>query len=139
MKFNVNNIEYYSAENYFQCQKATNQKDFEKVRNGGVGSDVWMLASSITLRPDWEEIKVEEMYKGNKAKFDQHPDMAKDLASSKGEPIFTGSTNFWCKWNSRIMKRIRAEINGDTQVVDEIKKQMEEYAKEQKEIREKKN
>ena len=36
-EFKINDIEYYSAENYFQCAKTTTKEDHEKVRKSGHG------------------------------------------------------------------------------------------------------
>lgn len=95
VKFVVNGIEYYSAENYFQAIKATNKADHEKVRLSGTGGDVWAAGSRIKLRADWEMVKVREMYIGNRAKFEQHPDFVKSLTSTKGPVTFSASTSFW--------------------------------------------
>jgi predicted NAD-dependent protein-ADP-ribosyltransferase YbiA (DUF1768 family) len=37
-KFTISQIEYYSAENYFQCAKTTTKEEFEFVRNSGCGT-----------------------------------------------------------------------------------------------------
>ena len=75
------------------------------------------------------------MYEGNKAKFDQHKDLAEKLMNTKGDVIFGGSTSFWNKWNGLIMERIRAELRDrdeeDKKTVERIKKLMEEYQKSQ--------
>jgi predicted NAD-dependent protein-ADP-ribosyltransferase YbiA (DUF1768 family) len=85
-------VTYYSpenpAENYFQCHKTTNKEDFEKIRSSGSGADGW-AATSRRL----EEVKVQIMYDGNKAKFEQHPDLVKALVSTKG-PVKV----WWIDW-----------------------------------------
>ena len=133
VEFKVDNVTYYSAENYFQCAKATNETDREKVRKSGTGGDVWMAGRRITMRyispagdllfvclsvcvfvylynhrKDWEVVKVREMLKGNEAKFAQHPDLAQALIATKGNVSFYASSAFWCKWNGLIMELIRA-------------------------------
>ena len=40
IKFKLNGIEFFSAENYFQCMKTTSKEEFEKIRNSGCGMDV---------------------------------------------------------------------------------------------------
>ena len=44
VRFTVNGVEYYSPENYFQCQKSVgvSEKEFEETRKSGCGCDVWM-------------------------------------------------------------------------------------------------
>eukprot|EP01080_Neovahlkampfia_damariscottae_P010305 gene10305-2722_t len=135
-KFKINGVEYSSAENYFQCSKTTTKEEFEFVRNSGCGSDVWMAGSKVKLRNDWESVKVNIMYEGNKAKFEQNPDFIKQLCNSEGKVKFYASSNFWCKWNGLIFERLRAEFrkNGeeDENVAKKIKKMMDDYQEENK-------
>jgi hypothetical protein len=136
IKFEVNDVTYYSPENYFQCQKTTNKEDFEKIRTSGSGADCWAAAQYIKLRDDWEEVKVQIMYDGNKAKFEQHPDLVKALIGTKGPVKFGGSTGFWNKWNGLIMERLRSEFrkNGDEDKdeVARITKLMDKYKSDNK-------
>jgi len=133
--FEVEGVEYYSAENYFQCQKCLNKDEFERVRKSGCGADVWGAGSRVQLRPDWEIIKVRKMYEGNKAKFEQDEKLRQKLLATKGEVTFHGSTAFWCKWNGRIMELIREELREeserDNEKVRHLWGQIEEYEKEQ--------
>lgn len=131
VKFTVNGKEYCSAENYFQCAKTTNKEDHEYIRSVGPGMESWAAGNEVELRKDWESVKVKEMYIGNKARFEQHPDLAKKLCSSKGKVIFEASSPFWNKWNGLIMERIRAEMRNqdkeDQETAKSIKKLMEDY------------
>ncbi|CAF1482764.1 unnamed protein product, partial [Didymodactylos carnosus] len=138
-KFTVNGVEYYSAENYFQCQKATTPEDHERVRQAGSGVAVWSAGLRVNpLRSDWESIKVEQMYIGNKAKFEQNPRWANILCESVGRITFRASTSFWNGWNGLLLERIRAELrhNGieDDKTVMRVKKMMEQYANDHREI-----
>ncbi|CAF1434291.1 unnamed protein product [Didymodactylos carnosus] len=133
-KFKVESIEYYSAENYYQCQKTTTPEDHEKVRKSGCGADVWRVGSHVKIKPNWESIKVNQMYLGNKAKFEQNEHIAKQLCATKGKITFRGSTAFWNEWNAAIMERIRAEMRQsgeeDTKTIERITKAMSQYEKE---------
>lgn len=135
-KFMVDGYEYSSAENYFQAAKATSFEDREKVRLGGkTGIDAFMLGRDIKIRSDWEEVKVDEMYRGNCAKFAQNKEFVDNLIQTKGEVIFTKSSSFWNFWNGRIMERIRAEFRNNEEdkiVVAKIKEMMEIYKKDPK-------
>jgi len=108
--FIINGVEFYSSENYFQWVKCADAAEAEVVRKSGCGADVWAAGSRVQLRKDWEIIKVRVMYEGNKAKFEQNPNIAKPLLASKGPVSFSGSTDFWCYWNARIMELIREEL-----------------------------
>lgn len=131
MLFTVNGVEYCSAENYFQCAKTTTKEEHEYVRKSGPGMEAWGAGANVKLRKDWESVKVNEMYIGNKAKFEQNPELLKKLCSTKGNVDFGGSTSFWNKWNGLIMERLRAEFRNqddeDVKRAKEIKEMMEEY------------
>jgi predicted NAD-dependent protein-ADP-ribosyltransferase YbiA (DUF1768 family) len=115
-KFIIDGITYLSAENYFQCAKTTNQADRDMVLKSGAGCSAWAAGQRVKIRADWELVKVDEMYNGNLAKFQQNENLRNDLLSSgTGSIRFTGSTPFWNKWNGLILERIRAELrqNGE--------------------------
>ncbi|CAF2905665.1 unnamed protein product [Rotaria sp. Silwood2] len=136
-KFVINGITYLSAENYFQCAKTTNEQDRKKILNSGPGNSCRLAGQTIQLRLDWETVKVDEMYKGNLAKFQQNEELRKALLESGTGPIhFTRSSPFWNDWNGLIMERIRAELrqNGeeDTRRAADIGQAMEKYARENK-------
>jgi len=140
-KFVVNGIDYYSAENYFQAQKCVDASgnrsgEFEFVRTSGHGEDVWTAGTSVTLRKDWEVVKVRKMYEGNKAKFEQNPAIAKELLDTKGPVSFNNSTAFWCLWNARIMELLREEMREpgvrDEGKIKTIWAQIEKYENDQK-------
>ncbi len=134
-KFVINGITYSSAENYFQCAKTINEQDREKVLNSGPGEESELAGQTVQLRPDWESVKVDEMYKGNLAKFQQNDDLRKALVESgTGSIHFTLSTPFWNHWNGLIIQRIRAELRNhgeeDAQRATEIRQAMEKYSQE---------
>jgi ribA/ribD-fused uncharacterized protein len=136
-KFVINGITYSSAENYFQWAKTTNDEDREKILNSGPGNSCRLVGQTVQLRSDWESIKVNEMYNGNLAKFQQNDDLRKLLIESGTGPIlFTMSTPFWNHWNDLIMQRIRAELrhNGeeDAHHAAQIRQAMEKYSHENK-------
>jgi ribA/ribD-fused uncharacterized protein len=132
-KFVIHGVEYCSTENYFQCQKTTNKEDFELLFKSGPGIKVWSNSRKVKLRDNWEEDKVEVMYKANYEKFAQNDDLKKILVDTDGKIKFSASTEFWCLWNSRILARVRAELrsNGenDKKTIEEIKNLMEEYSR----------
>jgi hypothetical protein len=136
-KFIIDGITYSSAENYFQCAKATNDADRYMVLNSGSGCAAWAAGNKIKIRSDWETVKVDEMYKGNLAKFQQNEDLRNALLSSgTGSVRFGGSTGFWNKWNGLIMERIRAELrqNGedDARRAAEVRDEMDKFAQRSK-------
>jgi ribA/ribD-fused uncharacterized protein len=136
-KFVINGVTYVSAENYFQCAKTTNDEDREKILNSGPGEPCALAGQTVQLRSGWEFAKVNEMYNGNLAKFQQNDDLSKLLIESGTGPIqFTESTPFWNYWNDLILQRIRAELrqNGDedAQCAEKIRQAMEKYSQGEK-------
>ena len=131
----INGITYSSAENYFQCAKTINDEDREKILQSGPGNSCRLAGQTIQLRPDWESVKIEEMYKGNLAKFQQNDPLRKALIESGSSPVyFTLSSPFWNHWNNLIMQRIRSELrsNGDedARCATEIHHAMKKYSQE---------
>jgi ribA/ribD-fused uncharacterized protein len=127
--FVIDGLEYPTSETYFQSCKALNDKDKESIRKCS-GLKAWVEGGKIKLRRDWEEIKVDSMYKANYEKFAQNEDLKKILLSTQGEIRFYNSTDFWCKWNSKILSRVRAELRcaeGDAEIIEQVIKEMEEY------------
>jgi predicted NAD-dependent protein-ADP-ribosyltransferase YbiA (DUF1768 family) len=137
VEFYVDGILYYSAENYFQCQKSVgvSAEDFENTRKrflclmvqgfhiliqaihflsciSGHGMSVWSAGSRVQIRPDWEIIKVRVMYTGNRAKFEQHPELARSLVSTGNAKIsFQDSSSFWCAVNAFFAQAIRSHLS----------------------------
>ena len=134
--FFVNDLEYSSSENYFQSVKANKKEDQEYVRKeGSTGLKAWSLGNSVEIRPDWEEIKVEAMYQGNKAKFEQNKKFIDQLIKTTGIVVFKSSTDFWNYWNGKIMERLRAEfrdIEEDKKIAEEIADLMRKYRQNKK-------
>ena len=98
---------------------------------------MWIVGSSVKLRPDWEVVKVRVMYDGNRAKFEQHPERAKNLVNSgRGAISFGASSAFWCHWNARIMTLLREELreekDRDNDLIQKIWKEIDDYEQEQK-------
>jgi ribA/ribD-fused uncharacterized protein len=120
--FIVDDVKFPSAEHYFQYKKCVDKEDFEKILNAKTGMESWVHGNNVKLRKDWETVKVEIMYEGNKAKFGQNQDLAKILTSTKGNVRFDSSTSFWNKWNGLIMERIRAELRFEDGTADETDK-----------------
>ncbi|CAF3959082.1 unnamed protein product [Rotaria sp. Silwood1] len=136
-QFVIDKVRYSSAENYFQCAKTTNERDRLKILTSGPGDSCELAGKTVQLRSDWESVKVDEMYKGNLAKFQQNEDLRKALLESGTGPIlFTESSPFWNYWNDLILQRIRAELhqNGeeDSRRAAETREAMNKYAQENK-------
>lgn len=135
-------VEFGSAEQYFQYQKCVNEGDRKLILQSGIAADVWSASRRVKLHPLWEAQKVRHMYNGNKLKFDQNPELARALMASEGKVSFGASSAFWCRWNARIMERLRAELrvkagkpaDEDLKTVERVEQKMEEYEREMMEL-----
>eukprot|EP01121_Diplochlamys_sp_Union-15-3_P021889 TRINITY_DN910_c0_g1_i2.p1 TRINITY_DN910_c0_g1~~TRINITY_DN910_c0_g1_i2.p1 ORF type:complete len:183 (+),score=41.26 TRINITY_DN910_c0_g1_i2:1-549(+) len=136
-KFTVNGVTYPSSESYFQCQKCKDNKaQFDQLLKSGYGNDVRLAGNKVTLREDWEEVKVRVMYEGNKAKFEQNPNLKEALLKTKGSVTFHLSSPFWNAWNAKIIELIREELREPSErnvdKINEITGQMKAYEQENK-------
>ena len=89
-------ITYENNEAAFQAQKCVDQKDrlsFSKIN----ASEAKKLGRHVSLRKDWEDIKVSIMENIVLAKFEQHPDLAQKLLHTGDQFLEEGNT-----WGDRI-------------------------------------
>jgi len=132
IEFTVDGLTFYCAEQYFQYKKTFEKNEQEKLLQCKTGMKSWVEGNKVKLRPDWEEVKVNIMYEGNLARFQQNQEIREKLLSSKGTVKFYSSTTFWNNWNGLIMERIRAELRNseeDRLRAEEIVGMMQEYQK----------
>lgn len=107
--FTVDGIVFHSSEQCFQAMKATDRQDFDLIRLSPPGA-AWTLGRRITLRTDWEQVKIDAMYRANREKFFQNAGAAAKLLATRGALEFRASTPFWNRWNALIVERIREEL-----------------------------
>ncbi len=135
-EFVVNGIKYISSEQFFQCQKTFDNntgkfsKEFNSVFSGGAGIGCWTAGSKVTLRKNWDKIRVDIMYEANKEKIEQNPQLLETLIKTEGQVYFFESTYFWNYWNARIIERIRAtnrRTEKDLQYLQILEKKFEDF------------
>ncbi len=86
---------YKSVENWYQANKASNEKDFEAIRVASIPQSK-KLGRTIQVRQDWELIKFDIMFIGLLAKCEQHPNFVQRLKETTGEIVE------WNNWNDII-------------------------------------
>lgn len=89
---------YPSVEHYFQCHKATNEKDFEKIRSAKTSSEAKKLGKKIKIRTDWDDVKEDVMFNGVYLKFYHNLDLRKQLTETYDEDLIEGNDwndTFW--------------------------------------------
>lgn len=89
-------IQYQNAESAFQaqkCEKRIDRKQFSALNS----TEAKKLGRKISLRKDWEAIKVEQMRQIVSEKFRQNPDLKEKLINTGDAYLEEGNT-----WGDRI-------------------------------------
>ena len=114
----IDGVVHKSAEHYYQYAK------FDRSAGGSVlqhcakiiqvenAGGAWGLGQSraYKLIPNFEAEKVGLMYRGVRAKYHQHPELAKELLATSGPIQAANSTANWTRDNSLILERCREEL-----------------------------
>ena len=113
-------ISYQNAEAAFQAQKCVNAADrlsFSRLNP----SEAKKLGRRVSLRPDWEDIKVGVMRDVVRAKFSQNPELKKKLLATSGEYLEEGNT-----WGDRVWGTVNGSgANLLGQILMELRENLE--------------
>lgn len=71
-----------TVEHYYQAMKSANPAEQEMVRNLKEPKEAKFAGYHLQLRPDWEEIKEEVMFRALMAKFTQYDDLKRLLLAT---------------------------------------------------------
>lgn len=85
-------ILYQNAEAVYQAQKCADPEERKKFARL-YSDEAKRLGREVALRSDWEDVKVPVMEQIVRAKFTQHPRLAKRLVETGDKPLFEG--NYW--------------------------------------------
>lgn len=112
-------ITYLNNEAAFQAQKTLNKEqrlDFATLNP----SQAKKKGRSVSLRPDWEEIKINVMYEICKAKFTQNENLKRSLLNTGNAELIEGNNwgdKIWGQVNGigennlgKILMKIREEL-----------------------------
>lgn len=89
-------IIYPTVEHYFQAQKTLDMDERKKIAAADTPGKAKRLGRSVTLRPDWEEIKLGVMEHAVREKFTTHSTLRVMLVGTGDEELVEGN---W--WNDR--------------------------------------
>ena len=110
------------SEHYFQAMKFLDRNDREKVRKANSPAIAARMGRSrkLKLRPDWQAVKLDVMYRAVKCKVEQHQDVRELLISTGDAKIVehTANDSYWGNGGDgsganhlgRILMRIRDEL-----------------------------
>lgn len=90
-------VDYKTAEHAYQAAKATNAYDRERIARCPTPGNAKSMGQVVERREDWDDVKVEVMYKILKSKFSD-PELAKQLLATGDEIMIEGNNwhdNYW--------------------------------------------
>ena len=94
-EFDLDGKHWNTSEHYYMAQKTTDSKISEKIRKCASPREAKDLASTITLRNGWDDMKFEIMVKACYAKFSQNKELADILLSTDNLPIHENCKDPW--------------------------------------------
>ena len=89
--FMVDGVEFPTVEHYFQASKALTDWEREMVRAAESPKEAKRLGRQVSLRPDWESVKVDVMREALLAKFRGNAEARRALLSTGHRPIHEDS------------------------------------------------
>lgn len=119
------NHKYKTIEHAFQAAKATNSEDRRRIANADTPGDAKRLGRNISLRDDWEKVKIEVMRELLEQKFTLIPKLRNKLLETGESTLIEGNTwgdKFWgvCdgegqNWLGKLLMEVRKDINESIQ------------------------
>lgn len=116
----INDERYPTVEHGFQAMKSLNKDDRLAMSVCPSAKEAKRCGRHLNLRPDWEDVKVDIMYKLLKSKFSD-PVLAQKLIDTGDEELIEGNTwgdTFWgvCKGVGennlgKLLMKVRSEIS----------------------------
>lgn len=85
------------VENFFQAYKCKTIEEFNKFK-GINGYDSKYLGRRVTLREDWNDIRVNVMRKALYLKFNQNEELRYKLFGTRGYELIEGNNHGDCYW-----------------------------------------
>ena len=95
--FTVDGITFPTVEHWFQAFKTLDPQEFRAIAAAETPGKAKRMGRHVTLRPDWEEVKVDVMREGLRKKF-AIPEFRVKLLATGDEELMEGNTwhdNTW--------------------------------------------
>lgn len=107
----------------YQAQKTNVPSEYESIWLAKTNNESRLIGQTVTLRPDWDQVKDQMMYECCMAKFLQHPDLRLQLMETGDEYLIENSPVDWY-WGcgadgtgknmlGQTLMRIRTELKGE--------------------------
>ena len=116
----MDGLEYSSTEHAYQAAKTLDAAERRRIRESQKPGEAKKLGQNVTMRPDWEKMKVEVMRDLVRQKFSNHKEL-KDKLLATGD-AYIEETNSWgdiywgvCKkkgqnWLGKILMEVRNDF-----------------------------
>lgn len=111
---------YSSTEHAYQAAKTLVPEEREKIRLCGAPKEARKLGQKVTMRPDWEQIKIQVMLNLLREKF-EHPDLKERLLATGDAELVEGNwwgDTFWGVCNGvgqnnlgKLLMQVRLELS----------------------------
>ena len=119
-KVEFDGVQYDTVEHAYQAAKTIDKGEREKIRAACAPGVAKRLGQKVTIRPDWEQIKVKVMYDLVSEKFSRYPVLKQFLLDTGSEEIIEGNhwnDTFWGVCNGvgenhlgKILMKVREEL-----------------------------
>lgn len=121
--FMLDDVYWPTVEHYFQAQKFAGSEHAEKIRIARSPKEAKNLGMTrkLTIRPDWETVKVDIMRRAVLAKFRAHADLRERLLATGNQEIVENAPGdyFWgCgklgggqNWLGKILMEVRSSLS----------------------------
>ena len=104
--FTVDGVTFPTVEHWFQAFKTLDPEEFREIAAADTPGKAKRMGRHVTLRPDWEEVKVDVMREGLRKKF-AIPRFRTMLLATGDEELMEGNT-----WHDRTWGRCVCEKCG---------------------------
>ena len=121
-RISIEGREFSSVEQYYQWRKCSDENDRKAIMSANTPGEMKRIGKRIKLVPKWDEIKLEVMYEGVKAKFTQNTQLAHKLLLIRDDKLAEGNNwgdTFWGvdyytrmgnNHLGKILRRVKGEI-----------------------------
>tara|TARA_B100000929_G_scaffold27447_1_gene20297 strand:- start:537 stop:1286 length:750 start_codon:yes stop_codon:yes gene_type:complete len=111
----IDGIQYKTIEHYYQSQKVLNTELKQKIIDASTHEQAHLMGQCVDTVHNWFEINNEIYYKGQKAKFNQFPELKKKLMDTEDKKISClDSDKYWgCigkNTSGKLLEKIRDEF-----------------------------
>ena len=124
-------VRVYTSEHFFMMAKTQDPAERRKIAQAPTPGKAKRLGREVTLRADWEPVKLDVMLYALRKKFGNNPDIAKRLLKTGDRALVEGNVwhdNFWgncfcpkCMRKKglnhlgRLLMKVREELKDPTQ------------------------